>query len=93
MSILANTPDVASYATSLYVFEAALHSDLIRRTPRGISARRRPPHLALHSCDLQTSCCIGCNIAGNQLQPLVVPQLSQTKQEPAGRIRTPQVEQ
>jgi hypothetical protein len=28
-----------------------------------------------------------------QLQPLVVPQDSQTKQEPAGRIRTPQVEQ
>src|SRR6266702_5934665 len=29
----------------------------------------------------------------NQLQPLVVPQDSQTKQEPAGRMRTPQVEQ
>jgi NAD(P)-dependent dehydrogenase (short-subunit alcohol dehydrogenase family) len=29
----------------------------------------------------------------DQLQPLVVPQDSQTKQEPAGRIRTPQVEQ
>ena len=28
-----------------------------------------------------------------QLHPLVVPQDSQTKQEPAGRIRTPQVEQ
>ena len=28
-----------------------------------------------------------------QLQPLVVPQDSQTKHEPAGRIRTPQVEQ
>ncbi len=29
----------------------------------------------------------------DQLQPLVVPQDSQTKHEPAGRIRTPQVEQ
>jgi hypothetical protein len=28
-----------------------------------------------------------------QLHPLVVPQDSQTKHEPAGRIRTPQVEQ
>ena len=28
-----------------------------------------------------------------QLQPLVVPHDSQTKHEPAGRIRTPQVEQ
>ena len=28
-----------------------------------------------------------------QLHPLVVPQDSQTKQEPAGRMRTPQVEQ
>ena len=39
------------------------------------------------------NCCIGCNSAGNQLHPLVVPQDSQTKQEPAGRMRTPQVEQ
>ena len=29
----------------------------------------------------------------DQLHPLVVPQDSQTKHEPAGRIRTPQVEQ
>ncbi len=29
----------------------------------------------------------------DQLHPLVVPQDSQTKQEPAGRMRTPQVEQ
>ena len=29
----------------------------------------------------------------SQLHPLVVPQDSQTKQEPAGRMRTPQVEQ
>ena len=28
-----------------------------------------------------------------QLQPLVVPHDSQTKQDPAGRMRTPQVEQ
>jgi pimeloyl-ACP methyl ester carboxylesterase len=31
--------------------------------------------------------------AWSQLHPLVVPQDSQTKQEPAGRMRTPQVEQ
>jgi hypothetical protein len=31
--------------------------------------------------------------AWNQLHPLVVPQDSQTKHDPAGRIRTPQVEQ
>jgi hypothetical protein len=31
--------------------------------------------------------------ARDQLQPLVVPHDSQTKHEPAGRIRTPQVEQ
>jgi hypothetical protein len=30
---------------------------------------------------------------GDQLHPLVVPHDSQTKHEPAGRIRTPQVEQ
>jgi hypothetical protein len=30
---------------------------------------------------------------GSQLHPLVVPHDSQTKHEPAGRIRTPQVEQ
>jgi hypothetical protein len=30
---------------------------------------------------------------GPQLHPLVVPQDSQTKHDPAGRIRTPQVEQ
>jgi hypothetical protein len=29
----------------------------------------------------------------HQLHPLVVPHDSQTKHEPAGRIRTPQVEQ
>jgi hypothetical protein len=29
----------------------------------------------------------------DQLQPLVVPHDSQTKHDPAGRIRTPQVEQ
>jgi hypothetical protein len=38
-------------------------------------------------------CCIRRNSAQFQLHPLVVPQDSQTKQEPAGRIRTPQVEQ
>lgn len=31
--------------------------------------------------------------ARDQLHPLVVPQDSQTKHDPAGRIRTPQVEQ
>jgi hypothetical protein len=31
--------------------------------------------------------------ARDQLHPLVVPQDSHTKHEPAGRIRTPQVEQ
>jgi hypothetical protein len=31
--------------------------------------------------------------ARSQLHPLVVPHDSQTKHEPAGRIRTPQVEQ
>jgi hypothetical protein len=34
-----------------------------------------------------------CDFAQNQLQPLVVPHDSQTKQDPAGRMRTPQVEQ
>jgi hypothetical protein len=33
------------------------------------------------------------NTVCGQLHPLVVPQDSQTKQEPAGRMRTPQVEQ
>lgn len=33
------------------------------------------------------------NSARLQLQPLVVPHDSQTKQDPAGRMRTPQVEQ
>jgi hypothetical protein len=37
------------------------------------------------SLDLQLQSC--------QLHPLVVPQLSQAKHEPAGRILTPQVEQ
>jgi hypothetical protein len=41
----------------------------------------------------QVECCIRRNSAQFQLHPLVVPHDSQTKHEPAGRIRTPQVEQ
>jgi hypothetical protein len=49
---------------------------------------RRRPALRLSSSG---GCCICCNNAQFQLQPLVLPQPSQTKQLPAGRILVPQV--
>src|SRR6266567_7466994 len=54
---------------------------------------RSPHHQAQWRYADWVECCIRRNSAQFQLHPLVVPQDSQTKQEPAGRMRTPQVEQ
>jgi hypothetical protein len=56
-----------------------------RRAERGADGCRHPaPPTSGRSPPVETRA---------QLHPLVVPQDSQTKQEPAGRMRTPQVEQ
>jgi hypothetical protein len=65
----------------------------VRHDMRGASTLPAPLITWAFTLRYRMNCCIECNSALNQLHPLVVPQDSQTKQEPAGRMRTPQVEQ
>lgn len=62
-------------------------------TPRPRRVRGLPHLDALRPCTFGSTPIEQRYRRRDQLHPLVVPQDSQTKHDPAGRIRTPQVEQ